>query len=513
MSLVAESTSNGTQNYPIASSLTQRDLDAEQRYHLALQRLVQREAFGTGTVAGLRVIGELDATTLPLGVFLEAGLAIDPNGRELLVEKAVSVDVAAFPLAASPVAFPGPPTNRTTLASAVVTRFGGSLGFDVNDLNQLALELYTAGLLTKAQYDNYLASASNISDVMAQLALIPQITPTLTPPQVLESWLFEQLVGVTYLGLRYREVGTDPAPVVLNSSCCGSVPCSPTRTLEGVYLVAADAPFGEPDDGYHQKQLCLEAQLFAQLDAAPSLPSQVDARAALCECLLGAWSGLPPVGNSCTEDATPVVPLATVSWARFQQSGDTQILGIDNCDRRPLAPGAPALRALLDSLTAWSTPVKLPPRIVSISPAQDALVPSGSTPGGLALSAVANAQLKMATGSTLANLWEIAFHPAGGGAPQLFNNGSGGPSGTTVSISIVTPGPTVGHEIRITFSGGSAFAPGTYVWRLLNVAGSSEVVSNATGAQLDGTPDPLTAAPSGDGISGGAFEARFVVTP
>ena len=40
-------------SYFYGQLLTQRDLHAEQRYHLGLRRLMQREAFGTGTVAGL----------------------------------------------------------------------------------------------------------------------------------------------------------------------------------------------------------------------------------------------------------------------------------------------------------------------------------------------------------------------------------------------------------------------------------------------------------------------------
>ena len=42
-------------HYFYGQLLTQRDLSAEQHYHLELRRLLQREAFGTGTVAGLRV--------------------------------------------------------------------------------------------------------------------------------------------------------------------------------------------------------------------------------------------------------------------------------------------------------------------------------------------------------------------------------------------------------------------------------------------------------------------------
>src|SRR5690606_39229634 len=65
--------------------LTQRDLEAEQRYHLTLQRLTQRETFGTGTVAGLGVTAA-GQDVAPLSVFVNPGLAFDPDGRELILE-------------------------------------------------------------------------------------------------------------------------------------------------------------------------------------------------------------------------------------------------------------------------------------------------------------------------------------------------------------------------------------------------------------------------------------------
>jgi hypothetical protein len=47
--------------YFFGELLTQRDLEAEQHYHVLMRRLVQREAFGTGTVAGLEVVAEHEA--------------------------------------------------------------------------------------------------------------------------------------------------------------------------------------------------------------------------------------------------------------------------------------------------------------------------------------------------------------------------------------------------------------------------------------------------------------------
>src|SRR5690606_13472247 len=71
--------------------LAERDLRAEQSYHVVLRRLVQRETFGTGTTAGLRV--DVAGPAMPRGVFVRAGLGFDPDGRELLLETDVCIDV------------------------------------------------------------------------------------------------------------------------------------------------------------------------------------------------------------------------------------------------------------------------------------------------------------------------------------------------------------------------------------------------------------------------------------
>src|SRR5580704_5680349 len=98
-------------NYFFGQLLTQCDLQAEQRYHLALRRLMQREAFGTGTVAGLPV--EDAGPTTQGSVFVRAGLALDPDGRELLLVSDQCLTVAA------PVQTPGSSQyiDRVDLAS------------------------------------------------------------------------------------------------------------------------------------------------------------------------------------------------------------------------------------------------------------------------------------------------------------------------------------------------------------------------------------------------------------
>src|SRR5690606_5817208 len=106
-------------------------------------------------------------------------------------------------------------------------------------------------------------------DLAALEALLGNITVstvTLEPPVLLRDYLFDQLVGITFVGLRYREAGTDPAPAVLDASCCGSVSCFPTRTSQGVYIVTSNEPFPQIEDPYTKIRECIDTQFFEQMD-------------------------------------------------------------------------------------------------------------------------------------------------------------------------------------------------------------------------------------------------------
>jgi hypothetical protein len=527
MALTVTSSTNGTQFFAVGSSvarvsffqgqlLTQRDLQAEQRFHLLLQRIVQREAFGTGTVAGLEVVKELDTATLELGVFITPGLAFDPDGRELLLEKAVSLDVADPPVPATSTSFTGV-TNRTNLADAVADRFTGAFG--ENDLTDLVVALHGAGLMTDAELSNYLAAATNIGAIQALLEQIPPQTAELPPPLLLREWLYNELVGQTYIGVQYRETGTHPSPALLDAACCGTTPCFPTRTEEAMFVVTSGSPFPAIEDPYQTLKVCLESAFFEQLGQPDTPPAQVDVKGALCSCLLAAWRGNPPLGGSgCVDLAAPVVPIAHVFWSRFALEEPSQILNVDNCSLRPLAPGGPAIRALVESLTGGAAPATLAPRVVSIEPANAAVVTQSDTLSDFTIRAMTNSALVTGTLAP-ADAYEIIYYAELNVVPEVFT-GTDGPAGSVVTATYVeaTPSAAMGIELTFTDVDTSGFPIGTYVFRLINggtaalpVSGT-EILSDVNNAQLDGEPNPPAAVPSGNGLSGGPFEARFVVT-
>jgi hypothetical protein len=359
-------------------------------------------------------------------------------------------------------------------------------------------------------------------------------------PELLEEWLFDQLVGVTYVGIAYREAGTDPAPASLDAACCGDRVCFFSRTQQGVHLVASEAPFPVLPDPYVDFKLTLDAQFFQQIQAGASAPSQLDCAAALCAALVSGrsgappWRGVPPVNLACVDIPFPVLPLARVTWRRFvPDPAAPQILTVDNCTFRPLAPGMPALRAMVDSLLNCATPAFLAPRIAEVSPPDGAevsssdTVPSATTPLVLVARTNARVHLDPAGDPDAGNLWEIVFYPANGADIVRFtSSGTGstadGPGGSKVRVTLADTADGTGTEITLAFSdeGGSLsvapFTPGTYVWTLSNgddnSAGTSSVFrADTTDIQLDGEPNPAGAVPSGDGVAGGAFQARFFI--
>ncbi|HEY3493328.1 MAG TPA: hypothetical protein VGK73_01525, partial [Polyangiaceae bacterium] len=325
----------------------------------------------------------------------------------------------------------------------------------------------------------------------------------------------------------------------LDASCCGERMCFPSRTQEGVRFVTSSSGFPALPDPYLEFKLTLDQQFFSQIDGQGGTnPAQLDCHAALCAALVSGrpgalpWRGVPRVTFPCGDIAFPVVPLARVYWRRFVPDDDEapQILAIDNCTFRPLAPGVPALRALVESLTACANPPLLAPRITSVMPLNDGEVlvddtapdPPGDRPR-LTLVAEVNAQLEPMSAGSLddLNLWEIIFYPAAGTddkeifTPSGVGNPADGPGNSKVSVSFAAGAGFT--TIVLTFNGGSTFTPGTYVWRILNGTPNSGGTASTgfaeatTGVQLDGDPRPQGAVPSGDGKPGGAFEARFFV--
>jgi hypothetical protein len=211
------------------------------------------------------------------------------------------------------------------------------------------------------------------------------------------------------------------------------------------------------------------------------------------------------------------VPLARVFWKRFAATGEDQILSVDNCGFRPLAPGVQVQRALQGAPAASD----IAPRLIEIIPADGAAVPGSTTSGTFTIRAVANATLAEVVPSS--DGYEIVYYPPTG-EPQVFESGDG-PAGAFVRLSVnhspnpanASNPPTPANEIqlRLVEVPAPGLPEGTYVWRLLNNktpgSGAPELKAASNQQQLDGNPGSMNAVPSGDGVPGGAFEARFIV--
>jgi hypothetical protein len=499
-------------SYFYGQLLTQRDLEAEQRYHLALRRLMQREAFGTGTVAGLGV--EPVGASAPSSVFVQAGLAMDPDGRELLLPNNVCVTIADAQLTANPTAYvlPAgsvplyPPAN---IASQLVTYWGVSIGAeDIYNTDTAALfpALAEAGL-TEVLPD-VPTVPTNFPALAAQLNQLTKPSGfALSPGHLLRDHLFNALIGTTYLGLRYVERGTEPSPAVLDASCCGGdASCFPSRRQEGVVIVAQHHPFPAVRDPYREAKASLSTRFVGE-ENPPVVSSgggsnQVDCHMDLCQYLLGAWRGLPP-DDTCGPGTLPVVPIGRVYWSRFQRaSGLSRILSVDNC-ARPFAPGVPPVRALYDVLTQCTSTVPIKPRIETLSPENHGQLTS------LTVTAQANAPLS--NGGT-AIAWELNFYPAATpAAPSQWTTTSGPPAGypgIAVAVAIPTTAPDT-IVLTFTLSGGTTALPaGSYLWR---VDIDEHIVAATSGAKLDSTPNPPHAVPSGGHPNIAPFEAVFYV--
>ena len=75
-------------HYYNGQRLTAADFNQEQDYHLQKRRLHNKMLHGTGVVSGLRVTVE---TSCPPVIVVEAGLALDPSGREVILTAPVEL--------------------------------------------------------------------------------------------------------------------------------------------------------------------------------------------------------------------------------------------------------------------------------------------------------------------------------------------------------------------------------------------------------------------------------------
>jgi hypothetical protein len=354
--------------YFFGQLLTQRDLQDEQRYHLQLRRLLQRESFGTGTVAGLKV--EPTGGAAYREITIKAGLAMDPDGRELLLASDACVTVA--PVAETPgdagLTASTPPTKED-LATAFQA-YWDDIAFSPQDVFDLWTALTDAGMSEVATDMPGAREGVGVGSLPLTFKLLNQLTKpmdfALPVDQLLWEYLFDRLVGRTYVGLRYGERGAEPAPAVLESTCCGTATCFPSRTEETVAIVAQPSPMAALTDPYAAARDALE-ECFLEEESEgvepPTPPVQHGCESCLTDHVLASWRGVPPLDALCGAPTYPVVPLACVYWSRLSRADLTthdaipeRILSIDNHSHRPLAPGAPVVRGLLEAITLCMSP-------------------------------------------------------------------------------------------------------------------------------------------------------------
>jgi hypothetical protein len=499
MSDLAVPSSVARLNYFFGQLLTQRDLQAEQRFHLLLQRMMQRETLGTGTVAGLRVDAPAEAGVR--GVFVRGGLALDPDGRELVLATDVCVVVADEARQPGQAGLTG--DTYAALATSLAARWNAAI--DELDAGGLGGDLKAIGVVPS-------------SDVPTVRPVLDRVVPpagfVLPPGVTLREHLFGSIVGTSYLGVRYHERGTEPSPAVLDASCCGDNGCFPARIEEGVSIVSQAEPFPRIADPYADALASLDACFGAEETTPPpdeAFPFLHNCRRCLCEYTLGSWRGLPGADDPCHTHALPVVPLAIVRWDRFARpNGASRILAVDNCAIRPLAPGVPVVRALLQAITLCTSPGPRPPRFVALAPEHrgELVIESGATSARI----VARSSIPISAPSSVG--WTLDVFRDGNNPVLHFSNTT--PPTTQFRVTVTVENDAAGRPVDLALgfsapNANSAFQlpPGTYVWRI-NLPGS-ELAARVTGTPLDGEPSPIRAVPSGDGRPGGVFESRFFV--
>lgn len=483
-------------NYFFGQLLTQRDLQAEQRFHLLLQRLGQREVLGTGTVAGLAV--EHAPGAGERCVFLRPGLALDPDGRELLVPGDVRLQVADEALVAGQAGLTA--ADFATLAKQLADRWHAPM--DEAEMAALAGDLKAVGVSASAEP----AAARAVLDV-----LVPPSAFVLAAGMTLREHLFAARVGTSYVGLRYHERGAEPSPALLDASCGGEAACFPARVEECVAVVVSSAPLPAIADPYADALTALRAAFGAEDRAPPpsGAPYAHDVRRALANYLLGAWRGLPAVSEPCGGSERPAVPLAAVRWDRFARVGGVRILSVDNVGARLLAPGGPVIRALLEAITQSVSPGPQLPRLVAVEPGdhRELVVAAG------AVSAEVVAVSELPLGTPPSARWELDLHRAGGTEVERYDVARPPTNLFTVALAVEPDAAGRVNRVVLRFKalGGQPLRmpAGTYVWRI-NLAGG-ELAAQTTGALLDGEPAPVRTLPSGDGRPGGTFSARFFV--
>lgn len=323
-------------NYFFGQLLTEGDLRAEQGYHVGLRRLMQREAFGTGTVTGLKVKA---STTALDGVIIEAGLAMDPAGRELVLLDdtcIVIADVQKTVRTPAPIWTSAP--DPAGIASDVSADWGVTL--TATDVIALQRRLLLAGL-TDVNGD----SGSNYSHTKAQLIKVQRPTIVQLPEgQTAQDYFFEALIGTTHIALRYCDLSVEPSPSVLGAGCCDSG-CKPARREQAVIIVTSPNAFPTVEDPYAEARLAVEGRDTNVFHTCPT---------PLYDFVLSPWR--EPVWDGPCIRTFPELQIATVTWARYPRDASTspRILDIrQTCGERALALNGPTLRALIGANDPW----------------------------------------------------------------------------------------------------------------------------------------------------------------
>ena len=77
-------------NYFYGKLLTVRDFEAEQKYNIEKDRLIDRLILGEGIVCGLEIQLEPQTAANTLNLTLTPGVALDRSGSEIVVSKTIS---------------------------------------------------------------------------------------------------------------------------------------------------------------------------------------------------------------------------------------------------------------------------------------------------------------------------------------------------------------------------------------------------------------------------------------
>lgn len=511
-------------SYFYGQLLTERDLRAEQDYHVMLRRLMQREMLGTGTVAGLGI--EQVGTD---GTFIvHPGLALDRDGRELLLTTDVTIQAVPDVVADQTSHYLDGIVSASDIADALSTEWNASVG--AGDVGFLWSILYAFNMANDIDPPAMGGGPPDplpmLSALLARLGDPPGgfVLPLGEP---LFIYLFHRLVGLTFLGLRYRERGSLPSPSVLGGACCDADGCQPARLQEGVDVIASEVYPDNPDFSLDERVIierCLENDQNPDGVTSPVTPPpppwQHDRDQCLAEAVIASWRGLPDV-RSCAADL-PVVTIGGVGFARLARlnSTDPRVLLTDQIRTRPLAAGAPALRALLESLTQVQTLVEIAPRVQAIDPPmQGPLVYSAVE---ARIKAFVTSRVKPDSGTPAS--WSVTFYPSTGtppDPPQTWTSASPPPGTFNIAIAldfieaaansldpsevdiVITPTP---------MSGSLSLPAGTYVW-IINLNDDppttpQKIVAQATEDILQGSPRfpaflGLPVVPSGYGAPSG----------